>query len=158
MSIKLWQIWTYAAPYARIYSHERRCAGEQNIHHENSLVLTGFSIAMRVAGIAFSMYVAAGVGAEGMGLYQLTYSAFTFAVTLATAGISVAVTRVLTEEQGMKRRGSERPVMRCALIYASLISLTAAVCVLLGSGYIGRVLLSDERTVLSLRVLAPRCR
>lgn len=120
---------------------------------KNSLVLTGFSIAMRVAGIAFSMYVAAGVGAEGMGLYQLTYSAFTFAVTLATAGISVAVTRVLTEEQGMKRRGSERPVMRCALIYASLISLTAAVCVLLGSGYIGRVLLSDERTVLSLRVL-----
>ena len=122
---------------------------------KNSLVLTGFSIAMRVAGIAFSMYVAAGVGAEGMGLYQLTYSAFTLAVTMATAGISVAVTRVLTEEQGMNRRGSERPVMRCALTYATLISLTAAACVLLASGYIGRVLLSDERTVLSLRVLAP---
>ena len=104
---------------------------------------------MRVAGIAFSMYVAAGVGAEGMGLYQLTYSAFTLAVTMATAGISVAVTRVLTEEQGMNRRGSERPVMRCALSYAALVSLAAAVCVLLGSGYIGRVLLSDERTVLS---------
>ena len=122
---------------------------------KNSLVLTGFSIAMRVAGIAFSMYVAAGVGAEGMGLYQLTYSAFALAVTMATAGISVAVTRVLTEEQGMNRRGSERPVMRCALTYAALVSLAAAVCVLLGSGYIGRVLLSDERTVLSLRVLAP---
>ena len=60
---------------------------------KNSLVLTGFSLAMRIAGIAFSMYVAAGVGAEGMGLYQLTYSAFTLAVTMATAGISVAMLR-----------------------------------------------------------------
>ena len=122
---------------------------------KNSLVLTGFSLAMRIAGIAFSMYVAAGVGAEGMGLYQLTYSAFTLAVTMATAGISVAVTRVLTEEQGLRRRGSERPVMRCALGYAALVSLTAAACVLLGSEYIGGVLLSDARTALSLRVLAP---
>lgn len=122
---------------------------------KNSLVLTGFSLAMRIAGIAFSMYVAAGVGAEGMGLYQLTYSAFTLAVTMATAGISVAVTRVLTEEQGLRRRGSERPVMRCALGYAALVSLTAAACVLLGSEYIGSVLLSDARTALSLRVLAP---
>lgn len=122
---------------------------------KNSLVLTGFSLVMRVAGIAFSMYVAAGVGAEGMGLYQLTYSAFAFAVTMATAGISVAVTRVLTEEQGMRRAGSERPVMRNALGYAALVSLTAAACVFLGADYIGTVLLSDERTVLSLRVLAP---
>ncbi len=122
---------------------------------KNAFVLTGFSVAMRIAGIAFSMYVAASVGAEGMGLYQLTYSAYALAITVATAGISVAVTRVITEEQGMGRRGTQRPVMRWALSYAALVSLIAAACVFFGADFIGRRLLSDERTVLSLRILAP---
>lgn len=122
---------------------------------KNALTLTGFSVVMRISGIAFSMYVSASVGAEGMGLYQLTFSAFALAVTVATAGISVAVTRVLTEEQGLQRRGSERPVMRQALRYAALVSAAAALCVWLGADFIGTRLLSDARTVPSLRVLAP---
>ena len=122
---------------------------------KNALILTAFSLLMRLSGIAFSKYISAGVGAEGMGLYQLTWSAFGLAVTAATAGISVAVTRVLTEEQGMGRRGSERPVIAMALRYALPVSLTAAACVFLGADFIAVRLLSDSRTALSLRILAP---
>jgi stage V sporulation protein B len=122
---------------------------------KNSLVLTGFSVAMRVAGIAFSMYVSAAIGAEGMGLYQLTYSAFALGVTMATAGISVAVTRVLTEEQGMNRRGSEAHIMRCAFAYAGLVSAAVAAAVFMLSAPIGNNILADSRAVLSLKVLSP---
>ncbi|MBE6935050.1 MAG: hypothetical protein E7458_00960 [Ruminococcaceae bacterium] len=122
---------------------------------KNSLILTGFSLAMRVSGILFSMYVATGIGAEGMGLYQLTYSAFAFGVTAATAGISVAVTRVLTEEQGRGRQGSEGGIMRCALFYATAVSAAVMALVLYLSEPIGTELLGDPRTVRSLRVLSP---
>lgn len=121
----------------------------------NSLILTGFSIAMRVSGILFSMYIASGIGAEGMGLYQLTYSAFAFGVTAATAGISVAVTRVLTEEQGLRRQGSEKPVMRCALFYATVISLGVMGLMLCLSEPIAADILGDPRTARSLWVLSP---
>jgi stage V sporulation protein B len=73
---------------------------------KNSLILTGFSLCMRISGVVFGMFIAAQVGAECMGLYQLTLSAFVFALTVATAGISVAVTRVLTVESGRGTRAT----------------------------------------------------
>ncbi len=122
---------------------------------QDAIVLTAFSLVMRISSIIFSMYLASAIGAEGVGLNQLTFSGFSFAVTIATAGISVAVTKILTEEFGRGIQGSERTVMRCALGYAGVISISAAVIVYNFAGVIGETLLSDSRTIIPLKLLAP---
>ncbi len=121
----------------------------------DAIVLTAFSLVMRISSIIFSMYLASAIGAQGVGLNQLTFSGFSFAVTIATAGISVAVTKIMTEEFGRGVQGSERAVMRCALGYAAVVSLSAAAAIYSFAGFIGETLLSDARTVVPLKLLAP---
>lgn len=121
----------------------------------DAVVLTAFSLVMRISSIVFSMYLASAIGAQGVGLNQLTFSGFSFAVTVATAGISVAVTKIMTEEFGRGVHGSERVVMRCALSYAAVISLSAGAAVYCFAGFIGETLLSDARTIIPLKLLAP---
>lgn len=67
---------------------------------------------LRLAGLGLRIGLANALGGEGMGLYQLVLAVYGLFVTLATAGISVAATRLLTEElsrdaasaRGMLRR------------------------------------------------------
>ena len=118
----------------------------------DAIVLTAFSLVMRVSSIVFSMYLTRSIGAEGVGLNQLVFS---FAVTVATAGISVAVTKIITEEYGAGVRGTESRIMRGALSYAALVSFGACAAVWCFADYIGARLLSDPRTVVPLRYLAP---
>lgn len=121
----------------------------------DTIILTIFSLIMRISTILFSTYLTAAIGAQGVGLNQLTYSGFAFAVTIATAGISVAVTKVLTEEFGRGIGGSERPVMRCALSYAAAISLTTGAAVFWFAEFIGEHFLNDVRTIVPLKLLSP---
>ena len=68
----------------------------------NILILTAGSIVLRLIAIGFSGWLTRKVGAEGMGLYQLTFSVYSFASTIATSGIYLAVTRLVAEHLGRK--------------------------------------------------------
>ncbi len=46
----------------------------------------------------FSVYVANKLGSEGSGIFELIMSIFTFATTFANSGISLAATRIVSEE------------------------------------------------------------
>lgn len=65
--------------------------------------MAGF--ALRALGMVFRVFVAARLGPEGMGLYQLILSVYMVFVSLASAGINVASTRLgaqcLTRGRGM---------------------------------------------------------
>ncbi len=79
---------------------------------KNAALLTGSDVVLRLAGLGLRIGLANALGGEGMGLYQLVLAVYGLFVTLATAGISVAATRLLTEElsrdaasaRGMLRR------------------------------------------------------
>ena len=68
--------------------------------------MAGF--ALRALGMVFRVFVAARLGPEGMGLYQLILSVYMVFVSLASAGINVASTRLgaqcLTRGRGIGHR------------------------------------------------------
>lgn len=71
--------------------------------------MAGF--ALRALGMVFRVFVAARLGPEGMGLYQLILSVYMVFVSLASAGINVASTRLgaqcLTRGRGMAQSCSD---------------------------------------------------
>lgn len=75
---------------------------------------------MRAVGVAFNVYLSAKIGAAGMGLYSLIMSVYTFAVTFATSGINLAVTRVISEEIGKQNAAGVRRAMRACFIQSVL--------------------------------------
>ena len=64
----------------------------------NTLILTATSLFLRTLGMGFSVYISNKIGAEGMGIYQLLLSIYSFGITLSLAGVSLATTRLVTEQ------------------------------------------------------------
>ena len=65
---------------------------------KNAALLTGSDVVLRLAGMGLRIWLANELGGEGMGLYQLVLAVYSLFVTLATAGVSVAATRLMAEE------------------------------------------------------------
>ena len=92
----------------------------------NALLLSAASLIMRTVGVWFGVYVSNRAGAEAMGLFSLMAGVYGFALTLATSGIHLGVTRVITEAIGEGKRERIAPAMRHAVLYALCFGLGAA--------------------------------
>lgn len=120
----------------------------------NAMILGATTIFMRSIAVAFGAYVSNKIGAEGMGLYSLVTSVYTFAVTLATSGISLAVMRLVSEELGKGNREGAVCAMRKCVGYALIFGFLSFSLLFFGADFIANHILHDSRTYLSLRVLS----
>ena len=120
----------------------------------DALLLTTAAFLMKTAGVAFGVAVSRRAGAEAMGLFSLIAGVYGFALTLATSGIQLGVTRVVTET--VSRGNPERvgAILRRAVFYALLCGSLAALLLLSGASLIGTRFLHDVRTVVPLRLFA----
>ena len=121
---------------------------------KSGIMLTIVGLGMRTVGMMFSAYVSRSVGAEGMGLYTLIMTVYSFALTLATSGISLTVTRLVASAIGEGRISDISRILRGSFIYALIFGSLATLGLVFGADIIGGDVLSDDRTVSSLRVLA----
>ena len=121
----------------------------------NSLMLTSAVLLSRVIGISFRVYMSNKIGAEGIGLYQLICTIFLFASTFVTSGVSLAVTRLVTEALARKEYQKAKTAVRRALVLGLFFSLLMGGALFFSADYIGKQVLKDPRTILSLKILAP---
>ncbi len=120
---------------------------------KNAAVLTATSLILRFAGIVFKVWLAAKIGAEGIGLYQLVFSVYMFAATFATSGISTAVTRLISEELAVgSKKGARRILKRCNQLSLLIAGISIGV-LFFGGDFIAKRLLHDARAALSLKIL-----
>ncbi len=124
----------------------------------NALLMTAAALLMRAVSVAFNVFVTGRLGADGMGLLTLVSSAYGFAVTFATSGISLAVTRMTAETvltapsvEAKKRLGY---VMKTSVVYCLFFGVIGGCALFFGADFIGGVLLGDGRTVACLRLLS----
>lgn len=121
----------------------------------NTLVLTATALTLRAIGIYLTACLSRRIGSEGVGLYHLVYSVYVMASALSASGFGVAVSRLVAEALE-KGKGQAAPaVMGRAAALSVGVSLAVGAALYLGAGFIGARLLGDERTVLSLRLMAP---
>lgn len=120
----------------------------------NGIMLTAVGLAVRGVTLAFNSYVVQKIGAEGMGLFTLIGTVYAFAVTFATSGISLTVTRLTASLIGEDKRGEARGVLRSSVIYSLIFSSFAAAVLFFGAEYFSTSVLNDTRACASLRVLS----
>ena len=92
----------------------------------NTLILIATSLIFRVIDIYFTSYISQKIGAEMLGIYQLIMSVYLFGITLATSGINLAVTRIISEELAVDNLGSVKKVMKKCLYISLGTSLVAS--------------------------------
>ena len=120
----------------------------------NALFLCGVSLLMRTINVSFNVYVSNAAGAEAMGMYSLLSGIYGFALTFATSGIQITVIRMVSEALGLGDEGLARHSLKKCLFYSLFFGSVATLWLFFGAEFIGSRLLSDVRTVRSLRLLA----
>ena len=87
----------------------------------NTLILLFSSIILQIIGMFFNIYIANTVGEEAVGVFSLVMSVYMFGITLASAGINIATTRVVSEELACNNElGAKKAAKRC--IFFSVLS------------------------------------
>ncbi|MBQ8254953.1 MAG: oligosaccharide flippase family protein [Clostridia bacterium] len=119
----------------------------------NGLILTAASLLLRTLGVGFNIFITSRVGEVGTGLFQLVMSVYSPALTLASAGTSLASSRLVAEEMG-KRRGNPRAVLSRCILFSQLSSLPIAVALFLLAPYISASWLGSNSASHLLRMLS----
>lgn len=120
----------------------------------NGIIMTATSLVMSSIGVWFSVYISNRIGAEAMGTYQLIVSVYSFAVTLATSGISFATTRLISEEMGSSNFGGIKRSVKICITYALAFSAIASAGLFFLAKPIGERVLSNTDTIIPMQAMA----
>lgn len=127
----------------------------------NGILMTVVTLIIRYVSVKFNVYISGRIGTVAMGLFTLISSVYGFALTLATSGLSLATTKLVSEAIGESERrcdgracASVGAIMKRSILLSMSISFSVGVALFLLSPFIGERLLGDVRTVSSLRILA----
>ena len=118
----------------------------------NGLLLTLVGIAIRTVQLTLGAYISGKVGAVSLGLNTLVMTVYGFALTFATSGVSLTVTRLVADAIG---RGEGRVrIVLSAGVYALGFSGVATLVLLIFGGVIGKSVVGDVRAVGALQILS----
>ena len=120
----------------------------------NATLMVLTTVILRIASLVFSVYLSRVVGEEGIGIYQLTLSVYRLGITLSSAGIGFAATRIIAEEiEKNNPREALRAAERC-LFLSFGFGIAVAVLFLLFADFFATSYLGDPRCALSIRAMA----
>lgn len=121
---------------------------------KNGIIMTAVGLALRTVGLIFAAYISREVGAEGVGLSTLITTVYSFALTFATSGISLTVTRLVASHIGDGDIARVSVTLRSSFLYALIFSGVATVVLASLSGFFASSVIGDTRAVLPLQILS----
>ena len=121
----------------------------------NAVLLTLTGLLTRLIGVIFRIYISNKIGTQGIGVYQLILTVYMFTTTFATSGITLAVTRLVTDSIASGKAELVSPTVKRFQLAGIGVSTFVCLVLYMCAQPVGVYILGDERTVLALRVLAP---
>ena len=120
----------------------------------SALMLTGVNLLLRLVGTSFQVYLSSRIGAEGIGLLQLTLSVGGMAMVAGTAGIRTGTMYLTAEELGRKRPENVTWVLAGSIRYSLLCSAVVAGLVYFWAPLIAKKWIGNENVISSIRLYA----
>ena len=118
-------------------------------------ILTAGVVIMKILGAIYKIPVANIIGDEGYSMFIATYNVYNVFLTLATAGLPVALSRLISEADAENRTMQARATFRVAM---KTFFMIGAICTLLMLFFPGRIavrILHNPDAEASIRVMAP---
>lgn len=128
--------------------------GRRGLFLKNAVVLTAATLALRLIGMVFRVVISNRLGAEGMGLYQIVLSVYMLATTLASAGISLAVTRLVSEEQIRTHRAGIKKLMGFCIAVSAVLGAVVGAVLYAAAGVLAARWIGEPESAGSLQVLS----
>lgn len=104
----------------------------------NGTILTITAFIMKCIGMVFNLYVSNKIGSEAVGVFSLVMSVYMFSITLATSGLSIACTYIVSEQFSKGNFFDALKAVKSCLIFSILLGLVSCFIVLLFSNVISQ--------------------
>jgi stage V sporulation protein B len=128
---------------------------EQKSFFRGALILSIAGIISKVLGAIYRIPFARLVGDEGVGLYQMAYPFYTMILAVSTAGIPLAISKLVAERHFQK---DENAIKRVFWLSMSLLLITGTLAsfgLYYSADVIAINILKEPRAALSLKAIAP---
>ncbi|MGI6308095.1 MAG: putative polysaccharide biosynthesis protein [Dethiobacteria bacterium] len=120
-----------------------------------ALILTAAGFLVRFIGAVLRIYLAAVMGAEGIGLYQMAYPIYTTLLAISSAGIPIAISKLVAENLAYKDyRGGYR-VFKVSLLILTFLGGVFSLLLYFGADYFARNIANDPRAYYPLVSISP---
>lgn len=119
-----------------------------------SLTLFGAGLFTRSLGFVYRIYLSRSIGSQGMGILSMIGPILGFAVTIAMAGLPVAIAKVVAEQAQLNPR-AVRTVLRVSLATVGILGATMLVAVAVLVPTLSGSVLPDPRTRIPLYAMSP---
>lgn len=127
----------------------------QRAFMRGAAILAVAGVGVRIVGAVLRIALAAIVGDEGIGLYQMAYPIYSSLLAISTAGIPVAVSKLVAENIALRDYREAGRVFRIALLILSFTGLAITAILISGAERIAVAWGKDARAVYPLLAISP---
>lgn len=121
---------------------------------QGAAILTAAGLASRLMGFFFRIFLSHAFGEESVGLYQLIFPVYALCLSVSTAGIQTAVSRMTAEKVSLGQKEAAGNVLRIALCLTLLLSLAEVLLIQQNAGHIAETFLEDPRCTEMLLIIS----
>lgn len=133
---------------------EKNSTGESLM--KGTFILTIAGIVVKVIGSLNWIFVSRVLGGEGIGLYQMAFPIYFFALSVSTAGVPVAISIITAERVAVKDIFGARRVFHISMWLMLITGILFSMLTYFGAGWlIDYHFIRDPRAYYSVVVLAP---
>ena len=126
-----------------------------NTFLRGAAILTVAGLISKLLGALYRIPFFRVVGPEGMGLYQMAYPLYTMLLAVSSAGIPVAVSKLISENLAHRDFAGINKVFRISLVFITVVSGLTSVLLMQGAHYLADHVLHDARAYYSIAAIAP---
>lgn len=117
-------------------------------------VVTVFSCAERLLGFIYRIFLSRQLGAESVGVYQISLSVIGLLMTITSSGIPITVSRMMTKHAANRAYDKKHGVVTAGLSVSLIISIAAVGLLLIFNDCLS-FLFTDERPLKLLKIMLP---
>lgn len=122
---------------------------------QGALILSIAAIIVKVIGAIYKIPLMNIIGGEGFGYYNTAYMIFTPLYTIATAGIPVAVARMVSESVTLGRYRDARRIFQLSMTCFLVTGTAGSLIMLFGSKFLAGTVCNNPGAFLPVIILSP---
>ena len=122
---------------------------------QGAVILSIAGILSKIMGALYRIPLARLIGDQGMGLYQMAYPIYTTILALATAGVPVAISVLVSRKETQGLTGDSKKLFRVSLAVLFVVGIILSIVVMQSAHFIANSILKQPLAYYPILAVAP---
>lgn len=122
---------------------------------QGAAILAFTGVLIKFIGLVLRIILGAIIGDEGIGLYQMAYPVYTTLIIISTAGIPIAISKLVAEKLSYNDYRGAFITFKVSLVIIMLSGFIISLLLALGADYLAREIARDNRAYLPILAISP---